>query len=548
MRLQTIKTLSCCALFVLFCAASVHPQSTQNTEVGFSISGKVTYRGKGIGGCAVYIWKQPYQEPSNAGTELSRTDSNGHYQIRNVLPGNYYISLNAPGFYLERAGRPVQQLQPLAVTTLSLSDVNFKVERGGVISGKVTTGDNQPVIEIPVSLLPENAKPNNSQFQIDPRPIRFLTDDRGFYRIYGIPPGRYRVAAADAITSYASNRGATAYRRSFYPDTLDEAKARVFEVQPGSEFTNIDIKAGPIEESYSINGQVVDEQTGRPVANISCGIDIVVNGKLKGGISGLNFSNAKGEFLIDRLTPGTYRISVPSYNLMTPAANQDYFGQSADFEIKDKNVEGIVVKASRTAAISGTIQVEGTNDKSLISKLSGLRLSVLTIPATGQRVSGKSVPITSEEPFSVNGLIPGKLMISPSPSQVGESMPFILSRIVVSGVVQNQPIELKAGDQISDLLLVFTASSSLRGTVKLASGEIPPRSTGMVNLFRDQTFVQRRQIDSRGQFLFESLPAGTYRLMVSLKVPGGTQPSSTEQVVSLTNAQVAETVVILPDQ
>src|SRR6185436_9318725 len=81
--------------------------------------------------------------------------------------------------------------------------------------------------------------------------FKYLTDDRGEYRIYGIWPGRYKVSfgvAPDEISGQPSAGGR--YARTFHPDVADDAKSPVIEVIAGAEVTGIDITAGRLARTF----------------------------------------------------------------------------------------------------------------------------------------------------------------------------------------------------------------------------------------------------------------------------------------------------------
>ena len=73
--------------------------------------------------------------------------------------------------------------------------------------------------------------------------LRWQTDDRGIYRIFGLEPGRYIVgvgASSEDAVQPIGNRGL--YKRAYHPDAVDESNARIIEVTPGGEIKNVDIK------------------------------------------------------------------------------------------------------------------------------------------------------------------------------------------------------------------------------------------------------------------------------------------------------------------
>jgi hypothetical protein len=496
----------------------------------------------------VSIWKQPFNSPDGIGALTAKTDPEGKYRLQ-LAAGSYYASANANGFFEIENGSVSQQLKSVTVLSGEVSsNVDFDVLKGGVITGKITNPDNAPVIELPVVLLPVDSKQapvlsGRSQFSGS---TNGRTDDRGIYRLFGIPPGRYKLAVGETFGAYAAGRSNLAYHRTFYPGTAEDTKATVVEIKPGAELTGFDLKLEPPESTFTISGKVVDGETGLPIAEISCGLEIFVNGKQEGGLSGMNFANKRGEFTIQKIPAGHYSISVPSHLYVSAMPAPNYFGESGQFEVVDEDVSGIVVKATRAASVSGSIVVEGEVDKKLLTQLQNLRFTVISIPSQPGNVSAKGFAPGPDFTFFIDGLRPGKLNIYPNQPSTRETNPFKMIRMDWLGVQQKEPIELKAGDQIADLKLVMVyAPGGVRGVIKLASGSLPENLRGTVMLYRDNEQIAWSVVDGRGNFLLENVPRGVYRMIVNLQLSGVSPASARSEQIVEVSEKISELVVLL---
>jgi hypothetical protein len=69
--------------------------------------------------------------------------------------------------------------------------------KGGVITGRVTNATGEPLIGVRVNAVMTRGAEGNTARRAAARP-RF-TDDRGFYRLYGLPPGTYVVFTRNAF-------------------------------------------------------------------------------------------------------------------------------------------------------------------------------------------------------------------------------------------------------------------------------------------------------------------------------------------------------------
>src|SRR5207253_270877 len=122
--------------------------------------------------------------------------------------------------------------------------------KGGVITGTVTTAQNGPAVAVSVRAFrvrDQDGKSLTTTNQFGER----LTDDRGIYRIYGLPPGSYVVAAGGpqrfGVAPSAYENDTPTYAPASTRDTASEIIVR-----SGEEAT-VDIQYRG-EPGHSISG------------------------------------------------------------------------------------------------------------------------------------------------------------------------------------------------------------------------------------------------------------------------------------------------------
>lgn len=522
-------------LFVLpvLTPAQVNPK--QNTNG--TIKGRVTSKGRAVADCSVITWSGPYSEVSQTAVP-TKTDADGNFRF-SLNPGNYYVWVSAPDYYVVADGKPSQKPLRIAVETGDQIDgLDFSLEKGGVVTGKVTNADSSPVIDVRVSLIP--LQKSEVTFGITSSLwTNAFTDDRGIYRLYGVPPGQYQLAVGDPSPAQNAMRGRLAVPRTFFPNSVDEAKAKAVAVVGGQELTGIDIKMPPPKPVFNVSGRVVDAATGAPVPNIGVGLAIYEGQTRIGGRSSSNPTNAKGEFQIDRVPAGRYSLFAPS-----SSERVENYGQSDQFEVIDEDVSGIVLTTNRTASAVGVVTIEGDASPRLWQLIKSIRFIAMTVP-TGEVGRGSSQPfsVKADGTFEVGGLLPGKLSVTFA-MRSDESYPALrVLRVEREG--RRDPIELNSGDRLNDLKIVIVdATSGLRGRVKLVDGSTPTNFGGSAGLYLDQLTIGWTQLDPRGNFLLDNLPAGSFRLVVTTMIPG-TQPVRSEQNVVLSNGQVSDVNVLV---
>ena len=228
------------------------------------------------------------------GGRVAMTDDDGRFVFVTLPAGNYTLAASRPAYLPVAYGatRPGRSGTTIVLAEKQSTDIKITMALGGVVAGTVRDGRGRPMPAIDVGLVPlptgENSRPAFS-----PQPV--TTDDRGEYRLYGVPPGQYFVAAVaqnnapaggtgrrsveenDALLSQLQLRGgdaaalmpvaparkleplpaapAVSLAPMFYPGTARVESAVVVSVAAGVERVGIDIAIVPVR-SMSIDGTV----------------------------------------------------------------------------------------------------------------------------------------------------------------------------------------------------------------------------------------------------------------------------------------------------
>jgi hypothetical protein len=195
------------------------------------------------------------------------TDDRGRYQIAGLPPGRYTVTASKPGFLSLAFGqrRPLQPGTPVALADdQALQTVDFALPRGSVVTGRVLDADGEPLVRAAVRALRYVMQQGEKRLVaagVD------QTDDRGEYRIFGLPPGDYYVSAAvpralrgggglraafgDAVSAETPRAAMptedqeqdgddVGYAPTYYPGVTDAAEAGRIRAGIGAEVTGID--------------------------------------------------------------------------------------------------------------------------------------------------------------------------------------------------------------------------------------------------------------------------------------------------------------------
>src|SRR5207237_4280138 len=164
----------------LFCAAAPGPARSfaqTQREVPASVAGRVTDGTHGLPGVVVELMPVDTAMRTRVAAR-AKSDAEGNYRMANVPPGRYKIVPFAPTYVVQ--GMTMYDYPPGKPLNLSagesVEDIDFRMERGGVITGRVTDADGNPVVAEPVSVVPSGNKEQQQQRgPFDPRD--FSTDD-----------------------------------------------------------------------------------------------------------------------------------------------------------------------------------------------------------------------------------------------------------------------------------------------------------------------------------------------------------------------------------
>jgi Carboxypeptidase regulatory-like domain len=506
-------------LFLPFAFHSIHAQGAAQppeTKTGTAtISGRVTLKGEPARGVEV-IMVTEIRWSANA--PRAGTDENGRFSFTSVAPGSYSIFAVAPGYVSPEEMSFHSPGRRLSVADgAKVENVDLEIKRGGVIAGRIIDLQGRPVIEefITLNKLDGNNKPP-TYHHFSPDYNMFRTDDRGFYRIYGLPEGRYLVSVGHGLPAQEITSNRAFYPRVYYPKATSESEAKVIEVSEGSEATNIDITVSDPIETRDVSGRVVDAETGQPVNGVKIAVNGVSGDRLPSGERGIDElqSGPNGTFRFFGMAPGKYALFVPS------RFNDGFISEPVIFDINDSDVNGIELKVRRSAAsISGAVVIEGTNDQKVLAKFSQIRLYASVYLAKSKLqapVETRTFEVNADGSFRISGLPAGKAWINRWGQEYDN---LTLVRIERNGAPTGGGIEIGAGEQATGVRVVLLYGAlTLRGEMKVTGGTLPAGCRFWIyalGTYQNAEFSRSADIDDRGQFAIENLTPGEYEIRVS---------------------------------
>ena len=539
----------CCVALGLACAGARAQSAAADAKPAGAVSGRVTSDGKGAAGVVVMVYGlADFSRPRAAGR--ATTDEEGRYTVAGLPAGQYRVSPFAPAFYVEEwsggGWPPGTSVNVSAGETIE--GVNFSLTRGGVITGRVLDADGRPLVGQRVMVTPADSSP--------PRPLgpqiltHNTTDDRGVYRLFGLPPGRYHVSTGEGgqQQQYTAFPGPQrVFTRTFHPNAAEAAEATVVELTAGGEATDVDITVAAAAKTYKLSGRLVDADTGQPLADQIIHHGPLVRGseRMTGGTA-VTRTNARGEFKFETLLPGRYgAYASPDRGV------GDWYGETVTFDVTDSDVTGLELKARRGASVSGVVTVEGANDRALLARLAGAEVyGIVEVKDDAAMSTVMRARVEPDGSFRLAGLRPGRVRF-----RLGGRQPpkgFSLVRVERGGAAAGDGFEVAAGEQVAGVRLVFGYGAGvIRGQVVYDGGPLPADARVAVNVRgvgSDLPVFGGRDssVDSRGRFVFEGLRAGEYEVSVRVfrRVPGARPLQGRQQVVVGASGETQVTITL----
>jgi uncharacterized protein (DUF2141 family) len=571
-------------LVTVACLAPVLGQNPMPVATG-SVSGQVSLDGQPAGNVVVTV-RTPSQGADIARTVAkSKTGSDGRFQVIGLPPGKFLVTPQAPGFIVTNVEDRGYYADTGLMVTLAegetLRDLRFTMQRGGVVTGRITSEDSRPVIAqmvtlrllVPAAVTPaQNAPPPpGSLIVVDTssrsesegarkftRTLTATTDDRGVYRFFGLRPGQYVVSAGtdtkgNGTQVFMPMPKTTFFPLVYYPDVPSAEAASLIEVEPGSETANIDLKLGKLEYGYQASGKVFNTKTGQPVARMSMFAERQVN-DTQGVPIYLSYAsrattNERGEFTLTGLIAGRYRIRAFSND------NEGIFFPPAETEITDADVAGLVIKSKDAVTLSGTLVVDNTAGGPLPFRLDELNISASTVKEGGGQATYGMGPVRPDGSFRIGGLSAGKVRVYLFSRVNGLS----LQRAERNGVAEGGPdpnagmggtLLLDTDNAGGNLVLhAVYGNCTLRGDVKRDGEPLTDSMTIQLQINRSDRAgpILRQQADIRGRFLVNGLTPGEYRVSATATADPGSEhfPLILRGVATVTVTTGAEATVTI---
>lgn len=397
------------------------------------------------------------------------TDSRGRYTLAGLPVGRLTLSVRAQSYYTVKAGDV--EADSIARSCPQEGDcggTSFKLARAAVVEGRLTDAFGDPLQDVEVELAPEGPQPADPMERMRRTVGGAVSDDRGYFRIWGVKPGRYELTAQQSRFGMPRPGAVEAHRQTI-------------EIAPGeTSYETPPITLGADAEVFSIRGTITgldEDSAGR--------INIAISPEDENaGLWQRYETPNQGAFTISGLRKGRYVLQLADF-------------RSGDREVRylatvdvDHDIEGLELSPQPPSGIRGSVEFVDSPPTNLYV--------ALTRP--GRMFFGRAM-IEVKGPdyeFENVGVAPGE---------------YELHLQHPDYYLVDEPAVIVALGRVQDMVLrVSNVRSTVRGVARLAAGEQREPGAHFTVGLRGERGRHKIQADDSGAFIFEKLIPGDYEI------------------------------------
>jgi protocatechuate 3,4-dioxygenase beta subunit len=510
-------TLLLSLLLSLCCAAQT---TSPDKPVSFTVTGHVLQDPGGQPLRKVDVQLNP-RNGQSSDTYSATTDAEGKFQIENVVPGGYGVTLDRLGFV--QPGHRSRLGSPLDLKSKDdAKDIVLHMQAAAVITGKIVDSDGDPIRGVNVQATRAGSR--------NPRDSHDMaydnTNDLGEYRVAGLRPGPYLVSATAAgnLPAFKSKTkdpaaGEITYIPTYYPGTADKSQAVPIDLHPGDETPiSFTLLTSP---TFVVRGTVA-KPPGAKFAQIM--LRSSENPEMRPG--GQEPLREDGVFEFRGLLPGRYSallmvvdLSALQKGQTNNAPQMQVVPLSPGFEITNTSLEGLHLVPEAAGQIRGQFRI----DKG--QKIDWSQLVVMLTPidsfsaqfSVASLQAGLTVSrVKSDGSFEMK-TVPGGTYRLAITSNSNNLQDYFTKAVNLDGKDVGDSGFVVSGGNYSLEVVVSAAGATIEGKVVDAKGQPVPGATvvGAPNGESRKRFdlYGQETTDPQGHFTLRGLNPGEYTVM-----------------------------------
>lgn len=471
------------------------------------------------------------------GDRSTTTTDDGRFTFTALPAGRYRVTA-AKAAYLETtygATKPGGSGATIAITSDEHVELTLQLAYGAILAGTITNVAHEPVPSVFVTAL--RVRPGGD---LERAAGNVTTDDRGMYRVFGLPPGDYVLEATmpflslgshieqpsageiDAVLSRLAQRASASapgvpVTRPSTPSIAPPAsvvfapvyfagvplrqEATRVTVNAGEERTGLDFWFAPVATA-TIAGSISG-----PIQDLTA-VQVSLQASGQGATVRTVQPNADGTFVFSGVPPGRYSLVGRANPSRTPAPppmtrtfstgaaeaartfGAEWLYATTEVETRGSDVAGVALLLQPGATLSGRLQFDATRVMPP-KRLTQIRVSVSPIGAGGPPVgvvgSGftmlREASVRADGIFTITGIGPGVYSFRARlPPDISRSGWWPRSAIFENRDLLDIEAVMTPGLDLSNVVVTFSnRHTHLSGVLYTSSGQ--PASDAVIVVF-----------------------------------------------------------------
>jgi hypothetical protein len=492
------------------------------------------------------------------GSKTAMSDAQGRYEFKDLPAGRFNLSVSKSGFVTMQYGqsRPFEPGRPIELAEAQVMEkADIALPRGSAVSGRILDEFGEPVADASVTTM--RMQYSGGRRRLVPSGRASMTNDLGYFRVFGLPPGEYYVSATlrtmdtmvmdmlggSSLGGPTGSNNNSGYAATYYPGTANPGEAQRVSLGVGQEMASIDIPMQPVRLAR-LSGTAAGSD-GKPMS----GALVMLMPTMKEAVAmmpgGTSRTDKDGNFTLNGVAPGEYTIQVQSMAALMNAASQamSMIGggdgginapppqpaerefATANVNVAGEDITNMIVTGTRGAKARGRILfADGPRPDGVTSiRLIAAPTDNDNMPAAAS-VFGMST-VKEDGSFEVDSLVGGRTFrILNLPKN------WYFKEVTREGNdVTDKGYDFKPGEDVDGFDVVLTTKTqTVTGGVSNALGE-PAKEYTVVVFPEDQQkwsiagerWMHSARPDQQGQFKIADLPPGAYLAVAVEYVPQG---------------------------
>lgn len=516
-------------VFATTCTGQAPAQKVEAGEVRANLSaigGQVlnATTGEPLRGARVSLELQDSEEEWS---DFVTTDATGKFLFPSLQAGSYRLSVQRAGYLTQEYGESPsakgrRKGSPIRLQAgTQMRDLVFRMQPGGVITGKVLDQNGDPLAEVDVQVWQVIRVGQERMFT----PMgQGRTDDRGEYRIYGLTPGTYVVAASPAgpgnsvvtggmgfiaimeakrATGRPSSQAREVGGQTFYLGATDAKGATSMEIAAGQEMSGIDIQIVPVRV-FAVRGNVTTVGGVKPDR-----VEVVLWEKDNRGAGMAVRPGPDGTFEIQDVRPGTYRLQATVLSIGEESNEGTNMSAQQNVVVGGADVSGLSLALGGGTDVSGSVKMEG-------GKPLPRNSYVMLWPQDGEeRFRSAQVAVEDDGTFSIKKVPQGAYTVVAGFE--GRDSGGYVKEVRLGGRDVRNSLHVPSSGALSGLEIVMGTEGSVVSGRVLDKDSLPAVGVSVLlvppGMKPNHPDIKTVQTDHSGHFEIKGVRPGDYRLL-----------------------------------